>query len=102
MQWNIREGNFKEYIYNRYFYDEEYDQSAFVDSISLEFSCKGEIRSVYGGYSRVVYGYGASQTGYSDIGFDRNCKNIIAALEDIGVIQSEADLTTFDQQVQKE
>lgn len=99
---DIREGNFKEYIYNRYFYDEEYDQSAFVDTISLEFSCKGEIRSVFGGYSRTVYGYGASQTGYSDIGFDRNCKNIIAALEDIGVIQSEADLTTFDQQVQKE
>ena len=93
---DVEEGNFKENIYNKYRYDDSWDQMTYFNSINIDYISKDkkENADVDGyGYTNMT----ASVVYNAYIQFDVNCKNIIAALVKTGVIDSEEDLITIDE-----
>ena len=93
---DVEEGNFKENIYNKYRYDNSWDQMTYYNSIDIDYISKDkkENADVDGyGYTNMT----ASVVYNAYIQFDVNCKNIIAALVKTGVIDSEEDLITIDE-----
>jgi hypothetical protein len=95
---DVEEGNFKDYIYSRYTYDENrYDQNYF-NTVSIEYTSR-EKKEDTNPQVGVAYKYTVSRDVVRSVGieFDVNCKNIIAALIKTGAIDSEKDLTTVEE-----
>lgn len=91
---DIKEGNFRSCIMGRYDY-ETYHGSIYGNSINIEYLSEEEKSAPdldYGGMA-----YGVSTMGYANIEFDRNCKNTIAALIETGLIESQEDLITEEE-----
>lgn len=92
---DIKEGNFKEHVLRRYLYGEDLEKygSSYANMINLDYTGKEDIFSGYtvynGGFNTAELG----KTGYATIAFDKNCRHIIDALVETGIIESEKDLT---------
>lgn len=87
---DIMEGNFRDYVFARY--SENENITSYENRINLEYTGKNGAVSSNAGYYGMEIDY-ASRTGYASVGFDQNCRHIIDALIETGVIQSEKDLT---------
>lgn len=95
---DVEEGNFKEYIYNRYKYDSSRDQMTYYNTINIDYTSK-EKKENTDTITGVTYEYSVmgSVVNTANIEFDVNCKNIIAALIKTGAIDSEEDLVTIEE-----
>lgn len=96
---DLKEGNFKEYIYNRYTYDDR-DEVTYYNSISIDYTeRKKQKDSKKKSVNTFTYGESVAAIQTANIGFDVNCKNIIAALMKTRAIESEKDLITMSEKM---
>lgn len=84
---DIEEGNFKEYILNKYSYDNS-AESVYFNTIAFEYIRREKDEK--GQHAENV----SEET---MISFDVNCRNIIGALIETGAIKSKADLVTLQE-----
>lgn len=89
---DIEEGNFREYILNRYSYDNSY-ASVYYNTIGFEYIKKEKDKSSQ---------HAETVSGESMISFDVNCTNIIDALIETGAIKSKADLITMKEKEERD
>ena len=93
---DLEEGNFKNCLIQRYFYDNRWE-STYYNSIKLDYMGEETIIPIYLDYgSRWYPSENNTKSGDTNIMFDANCKHIIAALIDTGIIESEKDLITYE------
>ena len=88
---DIEEGNFKDFIFQRYNEEEgEWYDSA---TININYTGKEDIISAYTRYSGGS-GYHTEDVdyGYASVEFDKNCKHIIEALIETGAVKQEEEL----------
>lgn len=92
---DLEEGNFKNCLIQRYFND-SYQESAYYNSIKLDFVGEENIIPVYAECNSSWYeGDSGTKSGDTNIMFDENCRHIIEALIDTGIIESKDDLITY-------
>ena len=93
---DLEEGNFKNCLIQRYFNDSR-QESTYYNSIKLDYVGEENIIPVYTEYNSGWYkGDNGTKSGNTNIMFDDNCRHIIEALIDTGVIKNENDLITFE------
>lgn len=94
---DVNEGNFERYI-NQFWMDEY--AGSYDCTIDLEYYNNDDSPRIYDAYMDTYgyrpYPYSESETGYCSIRFDKNCRNIIDALVETGMIESERDLMTVE------
>ena len=96
---DVNEGNFKEYIYNGYTYENR-DKTTYYNSINIDYRSRSKTKeSSQESDSRNGYTEFSPSVKSANIEFDVNCKNIIAALIKTGAIESEKDLITIEEKV---
>ena len=94
---DIEEGNFKHCLTQRYF-DDLRNESTYYNSIKLDYLGEENIIPVQMDYDSSWYENGeGSKSGSANIMFDKNCRHIIEALIDMGMIESENDLMTINE-----
>lgn len=94
---DIEEGNFKHCLIQRYF-DDLRNESTYYNSIKLDYLGEENIIPVQMDYDSSWYENGeGSKSGSANIMFDKNCRHIIEALIDMGMIESENDLMTINE-----
>lgn len=93
---DLEEGNLKQYLTNRYFYDIS-QNTAYYNSLKLDVVGEEEIIPVSAEYySTNILNGTHPKSASANLMFDSNCVNLIRALIDTGVIESEADLITME------
>ena len=76
----------------------DYQDITYVSTINIDYSCIKGIINMYNLYSRDSYPEPYNTDSTACISFDKNCKNIISTLIELGVIESEDDLVTVTDQ----
>lgn len=92
---DIDEGNFKNCLTNKFFYEKQI-VSTYYNTIQIDFMGEEPILSVHADYAPGFQAEG-EKSGNTIIEFDADCKNIIAALIETGVINSADDLITIEE-----
>ena len=95
---DLKAGNYKEYLLSNMSTGTDYQDITYVNTINIDYSCIKGIINMYNLYSRDSYPEPYNTDSTACISFDKNCKNIISTLIELGVIESEDDLVTVTDQ----
>lgn len=92
---DVDEGNFEAVIRANLITDENYRKNTYYSDLNFEYSSGKKTIPMYEAFSS----YQKEQNTLSgcNIQFDKNCSNIISALIETGVIESQEDLLTYEE-----
>ncbi len=97
---DLEAGNYKNIIMNYMRSDDAYIQSTYCNTINFDFTSKNTIQNIYDEYNNYTSGYysaASGRVGSACVEFDSECTNVISALKELGVIESEDELITFQE-----